>query len=265
MNKWEKINDNYLRYNLKIFPVIKNGKTPIINEWNKSCSSDYLQVLYWIENARDCNWGLPCKENNLFVLDLDRHDVEKDGVENFKKLCDDLKIELPSTLIQETPSLGQHYIFKGDEELRQVNGVANAFKDYPGIDIRNSNYIVVTPSEINGKHYHFINNIKPQPMNEKLKQYILDTVGTKTEHKKTPYEKPKEVFKGNRDTSLFEYINYLYFKTPLDEDEITLLAKDFNNNFDEPLSEKDVKYKLKKCFEKSRGEFLVVRIPEEEL
>lgn len=270
MNKWEKLNENYLQFGLKIFPVKANGKTPLINEWNKSCSNEYLQILYWLETAKDCNWGLPCKENNIFVLDLDTHDPNKNGVENFDKLLNDLnfsddEIDEFGWLEQYTPSNGVHVIFESDNELKDVPSAPNAFKDYQGIDIRNSSYIVVEPSEINGKKYSF-NTIPsaPSKMPRKLKNFILENVGTKTENKKTPYEKPKEVFKGDRDNSLFNYINYLYFKTPLDKDEITTLAKEFNANFDEPLSEKDVIYKTKKAFEKPRGEFMIVRIPEEE-
>ena len=90
------------------------------------------------------------------------------------------------------------------------------------------------------------------------KKFILENASKKTEHKKTPYEKPREVYKGNRDIALFEYITNLYYKTRLDEEEILVLAKHFNESFDEPLSEKDVKYKVKKAFEKERPECILV-------
>ena len=83
MNKWKFIEENYINKGLKIFPIVPNGKTPLIEKWQDDCSCDYFQVLYWYETFPNCNWGLPCTPNNLFVLDLDRHDPEKDGVENF--------------------------------------------------------------------------------------------------------------------------------------------------------------------------------------
>ena len=46
MNKWEKLNKLYIDKNLKIFPVVKNGKTPLVTEWNQCCSSNYQQLLY---------------------------------------------------------------------------------------------------------------------------------------------------------------------------------------------------------------------------
>ena len=270
MNKWEKLNDNYLQYGLKIFPVQKNGKTPLIPKWQESCSSDYMQVLYWYENAKDCNWGLPATPNNLFILDLDVHDPNKNGVENFNKLINDLnftdgEIDEFGWLEQSTPSGGRHIIFESDDDLKNVSNGSNVFEKYQGIDLRTDGYIVIEPSEINEKRYVF-NTVpsKPSKIPKKLKNFILENANIKTDNKKTPYEKPKEVCVGNRDTALFEYINNLYYKTRLDFDEILTLAKYFNENIlEEPLSDKDVSYKTKKAFEKPRGETLIVRIPDE--
>lgn len=271
MNKWDKLNENYLQFGLKIFPVERNGKKPLISLWQKDCSSDYMQVLYWYENAKDCNWGLPATPNNLFIIDLDVHDLNRNGVENYNKLLYDLKftdqeVDNFEWLEQITPSGGRHIIFATDDELKNVSNGSNVFEKYPGIDIRTDGYIVVEPSEINGKKYEFSTiPMSPPKMPAKLKKFILENAGTKAANKKTPYIKPDEVFKGDRDNAMFAYINNLYFKTHLDFNEIYMLARDFNNNFfEEPLPDKDVAYKVKKAFEKSRGEFLIIRIPEDE-
>lgn len=265
MNKWEKLYNTYIKNDLKIFPVVSNGKTPLIASWNKDCSCDYYQVLYWYMNAENCNWGLPCIENDLFVIDLDVHDESKNGVENFYKLVNTLGIteEAFDTLTQQTPSNGIHLIYKTDEELKQVKGVANAFPDYPGIDLRNSNYIVVEPSTINNKNYKFVNNCKPKEMPVKLKEYILGNCEKKGKEK-VPYVKPKLVEEGSRDEQLFAYINNLYFKTRLDYDEINILAHYFNEEIlEEPLDDKVVDYKVKKVFEKKRYEYIHITFKED--
>lgn len=279
MTKWEKLNELYLNHHLKIFPVIENGKTPLIKEWQKDCSDSYMQVLYWLENAPGCNWGLPATPNNLFIIDLDVHNPEANGVENFDKIIDKLFMDKDglagdlydefmemSPLEQVTPSGGHHLIFQTDDDLRQVPNCSNAFKDYPGIDIRTDGYIVVEPSKINGNKYIFDTiPSAPPKMHPKLKRFILENVGTKQDNKKTPYEKPKEVLTGDRDNQLFQYINQLYFKTRLDYDEILVLAKYFNAEIlEEPFDERDVKYKVKKAFEKKRGKCIFVNIGEEE-
>jgi hypothetical protein len=51
----------------------------------------------------------------------------------------------------------------------------------------------------------------------------------------------------------------------LDYDEILLLALNFNNEIlEEPFDERDVKYKVKKAFEKNRGKRIIVNIGDDE-
>ena len=264
-NVWEILNKNFVNKGLQIFPVVENGKTPLIKQWQNDCSSNFMQILYWSEHAKNCNWGMPASENNLFIIDLDVHDLNKNGVENFNKLLAEIGLDKVETLKQTTPSGGVHLIFQSNDLLKGVSNNSNVFENYPGIDFRTDGYVVVEPSQINGVSYKFENNLPPMPMPVVLQQYILNNAGTKEKNKKTPYEKPqKQILVGNRDTALFEYINYLYYKTPLDEDEILLLANAFNSSFEEPLSKKDVQYKVKKAFEKTRGCVLFVRLPDDE-
>ena len=259
-NKWAVLNELFLKNGLKIFPIKQNAKTPLIQKWQEDCSNEYMQVLYWYESAKDCNWGLPATQNGLFIIDLDVHDIEKNGVDNFEKLMNKLGINGINTMMQVTPSGGVHLIFQTNDLLRNVPNCSNAFKDYPGIDIRTDGYIVVEPSVINGNPYKISNLIAPMPMPVVLQQYILDNVGTKQDNKKTPYVKPTEQIDiGNRDSALFEYITYLYYKTKLTYDEILILARSFNNTFTAPLSDKTVIYKVNKAFDKDRGECILIR------
>jgi len=269
MSKWEFIKENYIDKGLKIFPIVPNGKTPMIEKWQKNCSCDFFQVLYWYENCPNCNWGLPCTPNNLFVLDLDRHDSNKDGVENYNLILQSIMNSNDINAIvdnrQKTPSDGRHIIYKSDNELSGVSNGANVFNDYPGIDIRTDGYIVVEPSIIDGKKYEFVSlgGCCPQVMNDKLKQFILENASLKSGIKKQPYEKPKVVEKGDRDNQLFSYINNIYFKTRLDYDEILCLANYFNENIlEEPLPKKTVEYKTKKVFEKDRGTMIFINCSE---
>lgn len=269
MNKWEILKNNYINKGIKIIPIQPNAKIPMISEWNKDCSSDFMQILYWYESNRDMNFAIPCFENNLFVIDLDKHDANKDGVENFKKLMKDIGCPIDlyddvETLVQQTPSGGLHIIYKSDDELSQVNGSANAFKDYPGIDLRNRNYIVSEPSVINGNSYRFLTNHSPKEMPIELKNFILENAPLKNDSKKEPYKKPTNVERGDRDNQLFSYINNVYFKTSLEYDEVLVLAKHFNDNvLEEPFSEKTVEYKVKKAFSKPRDCYIHIKLSDE--
>lgn len=269
MDKWEYIKTNYIDKGLKIFPIVRDGKTPLIDRWQEECSCDYFQVLYWYTNCKNCNWGLPCTPNNLFVLDLDVHDENKNGVRNFDNLLGHILTESGdydiSLMIQETPSGGRHLIFKTDDELRNVANGANVFKDYQGIDVRTDGYIVVQPSTINDKEYQIITVPKNIPqMHCALKKYIIENANLKNDSKKEPYKKPTSVECGDRDNQLFLYINSIYYKTSLDFDEVLCLALHFNENvLEEPFPEKMVKYKVKKCFEKPRDKYIHIKLYDE--
>lgn len=271
MSKWNNIRDMYVDKHLKIFPVKNNEKLPLINNWLNDCSDDYFQCLYWY-NTTLCNWGLPANPNNLFILDLDVHDENKNGIKSFKNMLADI-LNIPidfeiddviKTLIQQTPSGGLHIIFKSDNELSRIVNCSNAFTEYQGIDIRTSGFIVVYPSEINGKQYKFLNDVEPQEMPEKLKEFIINYKGLyKDSENKEPYKKPTSVECGDRDNQLFSYINNIYYKTGLDFDEVLVLANYFNENIlEKPFPEKTVKYKVKKVFEKPRDSYIYIKLEE---
>lgn len=279
MNKFKFLNDNFLKNNLKIFPLYENGKIPMV-AWKEDASCDRLQLTYWLENAGNCNWGLPSTLNNLFVIDLDRHDIEKDGVVNFKKLINDelipnlypfdLEIEdYCKTLIQETPSGGVHLIFKSDDELNRVKNKANFFKGYPGIDIRTDGYIAVAPSVIDNVEYKFNGEIKDiKEMPSELKEYILKCNSENVSDEKnieSLYDLDKVVEKGSRDDTIFNYINTLYNNTKLNYNEILALALAYNRDcFDPPLKDREIEYKVKRMFKSKRGKMFIIRISEDE-
>ena len=270
MTKWEFLKENYIDKGLKIFPVIPNGKTPMIDKWQEECSSDYFQVLYWYEQCPECNWALPCTPNDIFVLDLDRHDPNKDGVDNFNKILNEYS-ELPfdmgvlelDTLKQTTPSGGMHIIYRSDNELKNIANNSNVFPKYPGIDIRTDGYIVVEPSIINDNEYMFIERCDIADMPKFLKEYILENASLKSDSSKEPYKKPTSVEVGDRDNQLFSYINNIYYKTRLDYDEILCLALNFNETIlEKPFPERVVRYKCKKVFEKDRGKVIFIKLDE---
>ncbi len=261
MDKFKFINGFYVKNNIKIFPLYNNDKKPMINAWQRDCSSDLRQILYWLKDGNNCNFGMPANENDLFIIDIDMHG-DVNGLENFKKLCDFLGIDLPNTLKQTTPSGGIHYIFKSDDELKQVTNSANCFKDYPGIDIRTKGYIAVEPSVINGVPYKFDFEYDIMEMPKELRDFILNNNNHYKENKKKfGYIKPEKVEQGGRDIALFEYIMNLYHNTKLSCEEITVLASYFNQEVcSPPLANRDVVYKVNRIFKQPRNEFILLKI-----
>lgn len=262
MNKFETIKKLFLDNNFKIFPIMGNKKIPLIDNWQNDCSNDLLQIIYWLENAPDCNIALPANENNLFIIDIDMHNGVN-GLASFCKLLTDLGIDNINTRKQQTPSGGIHFIFKSDDELKEVINNSNSFEGYPGIDIRTKGYILVEPSVINNTPYS-MDNAPIEEIPNALKEYILKHNDKKVEENKKDYVKPEKVERGGRDTSLFEYLNYLYFRTRLNKEEIRLLAYHFNQTICEPpLSNGTVDYKVDKLFKKKRNKYILINIGDE--
>lgn len=273
MNKYKFLVNTFLENNLKIFPLYENQKIPLVSHWKEDASCDKMQLLYWLEEARNCNWALPSTLNNLFVIDIDMHG-DVDGLISFYKLCDDLGLEYKNiedvgTLYQTTPSGGIHLIFKSDDELNKVKNKANFFgSDYLGIDVRTDGYIAVAPSSINGVNYEFHGEIKDiGEMSPRLKEYILKCNTDNVSSEKvieSLYDLDKVVTKGSRDDTIFNYITSLYNNTKLNHNEILALALAYNRDcFDPPLEESDIKYKVRRMFKSERSKIFVIRISEE--
>lgn len=264
MNKYKFLCERFLNYGYKIFPVVKNGKEPLVDAWQLNASCDKQQVMYWLEKGDTPNFGLPAYANHLFIIDIDMHDGV-DGISSFKNLLHDIGLERIDTLKQRTPSGGIHLIFKSDDDLDCVRNASNVFEEYPGIDIRTKGYILIEPSEINGVKYELSGGVeKINEVPEKLKEFILkyskkvdvNNISQRSDF----YEHGKVVEKGSRDEELFAYLNYLYNNTKLGHDEISLLAHTYNQEcFQPPLSDGVVDYKIRKLFEKERRKIIIVK------
>ena len=145
---------------LLFFKVIKNTKRPIKNE--KYSNPKTLKPLASI-NKDYYNIGLPCKVNNLLILDIDE---KNEGLEEWAEYLTD-NVE-PLTVKQKTPNNGYHYIFNETNDLytEEENILFKRLKNKAGyrnkgIDIRKGNgYILCEPSTIDNKKYKFVRHYK---------------------------------------------------------------------------------------------------------
>ena len=95
--------------------------------------------------------GIPTGGGSGFVvLDLDIKN-KIDGIKNFKELCKQLEVQLPTTYAICTPSGGKHLYFCTKYATKVRN---SAGKLGPGIDVRGEGgYVVGEGSKIDGKRY----------------------------------------------------------------------------------------------------------------
>lgn len=118
--------------NFKIFPatITREGqKVPLIKGWYEQASNDPAQIKMWQELFREriTFWGLPCGSvNGIVALDVD---VKKaNGFESLRRLG----YQVPSTLRQDTPSGGSHFLFRARPDVQYRNTVNEGL----GLDTR---------------------------------------------------------------------------------------------------------------------------------
>jgi len=136
---------NYAKAGFKIFPVIENGKAPLIEGGFTKATNDLEQVKEWWTKFPYANIGLPMALNGFIAIDIDRHG-ETDGFINLKRYClgSDLP-DLPTTVEATTANNGKHKIYKAPENFNPVAKLTE------GVDIKYNGYIVVEPSKIEVK------------------------------------------------------------------------------------------------------------------
>ena len=150
------------------------GKHPRIAEWQKAATTNDNQIISWWDKWNDANIGIATgKASKLIVLDAD---TAKGGDDSLLELFE--SSGLPETLAAQTGN-GFHLFFESVEDLTIKNSV---IKLGEGLDIRGENgFVVAAPSlHRNGKRYSWMNEIKPCPLPEHLKEKLIDIESQRT-------------------------------------------------------------------------------------
>ena len=151
---------------LRVVPIKPGTRHPPMNSWQHFASADVDKVQNWytgmwrIDRATGEPYGvgivLGTQEDgrNLFAVDLDRHEPDKDGYETMAMLEEEHG-KLPDTVRALTPRNGTHLLFdSGDVVVRSGNRLAMM----PGIDVRGQDgQICVAPTihDLTGTPYQW--------------------------------------------------------------------------------------------------------------
>ena len=125
---------------IKIFPAGAD-KRPLLKGWQDTATSDADTIRTWWDHAAALP-AIPCGQNNLLVIDCDRHNGGADGVAAFKSLVaahGALPRQVPLVI---TPNGGLHLYFKQPNGEALGNGRGSL---PPGIDVRGAGGFVIGP------------------------------------------------------------------------------------------------------------------------
>ncbi len=144
-------------YDLPVFQLTENAKTPAYNGWQTAATRHVETVEALWRGDPDANIGV--STNGMVVVDVDpRHG----GEERWRLIVEEREMfgdEVPQTLEVRTWSGGRHIYFRApvDEAGECLKIASSAGSIAPGVDIRAEGGLVVGPgSFINGEEYRII-------------------------------------------------------------------------------------------------------------
>lgn len=228
-------------YGWPVFPVIPHGKKPATATGFKEATRDPAIIAQWWDYNPEYNIGIATGGVNdgIFVIDLDEN-PEK-GVSGIKALGDYESSHgaLPATIISQTPRGGRHLLFRSDSEVKCKTGI------FPGVDIRGSGgYIVVPPSVVNGKAYHWINAPGTLPVAEADSRVFTFINPVPDTFDKGPFTMPEVIPEGKRTTTLLQLLGSLQSKGLSDDSIRAAVCAENDTRCDPPLSDDELEREI---------------------
>lgn len=190
----------------------------------------------------------------FFVIDIDRnHNDNVDGMEAINQLKNEHPNIFSKTLAQSTYHGGMQLLYRKPKNLQLTQMIGWL----PGVDIKAhiNNYVMIAPSEIDGKKYHFLNheNIN-YPSDELLKVIQTSSSTNNSDFKPSSFNysgsktRTTELFEeivngfgdiGSRNNKLTKFVGGLFYRN-VDVDVAYELAKQANANTPDPLPIKEL-------------------------
>lgn len=237
---------SYAKHGFSVIPI-GNNKRPLIKFADKPpLTSTEIQNIW--KQFPTANIAL--KTDSFFVIDVDRHNNEIDGMKSIQSLNHNEWFK--DTLTEKTANGGYHYYFKkpANTSINQHIGIL------PSVDIKahNNNYVVVAPSQIGEKKYIWLNHTPIKEPPRELINWILekqennDDFKLKLSYRTNGKSKTAELFEsivnglgtnGTRNNSLTSFVGGLLFRG-VDPEITAQLALIANSNTDNPLSLKEI-------------------------
>jgi putative DNA primase/helicase len=147
---------------IRIMPLRKRDKVPILKEWKNFATADPDQIAAWARKYLNCNWGIPTgTEFGFFVVD-DDGEIGAKTIEDWSTAYGE---SWKQTLTCASANGLHFYYMIGQVDIRN-----SAKKIAPGIDIRGEGGQVVAPGSTHptGHVYRIVNDLPIAPAPEWL-------------------------------------------------------------------------------------------------
>lgn len=247
---------SYAEYGFSVIPIGSN-KRPLIKFADKPPLT-HTEIRDIWNKYPTANIAL--KTDKFFVIDVDRHGDEVDGLESIKKLNHDDWFK--KTLTERTAHNGFHFFFTKPSKIKIQQNIG--FLDGVDLKAHENNYVVVAPSQLGDKQYKWLNS---EPMKEPP-QGLIDLILEKQkefkpveqfeDYKPTGKSQTTKLFEqiisglgptGGRNNALASFIGGLLFRN-VDPNAAAQLALLANDNTDDSLPIQEVERTFNSMVEK---------------
>ena len=247
---------SYAEHGFSVIPIGSN-KRPLIKFANKPPLTNTEIRDLW-KKYPTANIAL--KTDKFFVIDVDRHGGEVDGMKSIKALNHDEWFK--DTLTERTAHNGFHFFFTKPSKVKMQQNIGFL----PSVDLKahENNYVVVAPSMLGDKQYKWLNS---EPMKEPP-QGLIDLILKKQKefkpveqlegYKPTGKTQTTELFEkiinglgptGGRNNALASFIGGLLFRN-VDPEVAAQLAVIANSNTKDALPLNEVERTVNSMIEK---------------
>lgn len=247
---------SYAEHGFSVIPIGSN-KRPLIKFADKPPLTNTEIREIW-KKYPTANIAL--KTDKFFVIDVDRHGGEVDGMESIKALNHDEWFK--DTLTERTAHNGFHFFFTKPKDLKIQQNIGFL----PSVDLKahENNYVVVAPSMLGDKSYKWLNNepIREPPQGlinlilEKQKEFkpVEQLEGYKPSGKTQTTELFEKIINGlgptgGRNNALASFIGGLLFRN-VDPEVAAQLAVIANSNTKDALPLNEVERTVNSMIEK---------------
>ena len=231
------IANKYAKKHLKVIPVAKAGKNPIIPDWVNNASDNPSVLEGWFK-GKDLNIGIVTgKTSGVIVIDVDTKNG--DGRESIADFESKTGAYLPETVTARTQNGGLHLFFKYPTGVENIKGKIGILDN---VDIRaDGNQVVVYPSVGTKGSYSWIRSpweTKVATLPKIWKQFICgevdDTTIGKIRVPSKAFKLPATIPSGMRHATLLSYACSLATKKGIGETELAGAVRETNKRVCQP-------------------------------
>ncbi len=234
----------YARKRLRVIPVARMSKKPILSDWTNEATLDGERIGQWFENT-DLNIGIVTgKTSGVVVIDMDIK-PEGDGMHSISDMESKLGSYLPPTVTSKTQSGGIHLWFKYPSGVENIRGKVNIL---PFVDIRaDGNQVVVYPSKGTKGDYEWIRSPWEHEMAQlpkAWKQFLCGEFDPENMGKiripKRAFTLPETIPSGLRHATLLSYASSLSTKRNIKAIELSGTVREANaTKCNPPITDED--------------------------